>query len=219
MPVSPDYLSWNYPGWSISAELIAYAAFGGLFLLIPKEKFTSFVSVTLIISLFILFLINRDFNLSYTHGYGFVRGVIGFFMGILASELYLFFLEKKRQWTKGCTGFIEILYSGILVISIIYADLLNDYTAFYIVLFGVGILIFADERGLISAILKHPFFIRLGKYSFSIYLNHAIVLAISDVLFFRILKLPIELSYVIIPLNILFIYLLLLFVNLQIHRT
>lgn len=90
-------VSWNIPSWSISAEMAAYFIFGWLLLAINKPKFYKMravaYSIILLLATFSFIYITKGIKLNYTFDYGFLRGIIGFFTGLLCL---LFFCEQKN---------------------------------------------------------------------------------------------------------------------------
>lgn len=204
-------VSWNMPSWSISAEMISYFLFGATMLLlhnlkINKHKAMLYVSVVLI-GWLALYLINGNFKLTYSYDYGFLRGIIGFFTGALCYSIYH---SKKNVWANFDSIWFTIgeVLSILLIFSFVgIGDMLRESQYIYEVLFFAAVLIFSFERGYISSCFKKYFFLhRVGQYSYSIYMTHAFILSLFNVLFVRILKFsPADYSYLFI-FNFLLIY-------------
>jgi len=57
-------------------------------------------------------------------------------------------------------------------------------------LFAVVIVVFSRESGAVSRLLASHHLEFLGKLSYSYYLNHTVVLAVMDLLFFKLIKVP-----------------------------
>ena len=87
-------VSWNIASWSISAEIISYLTFGLLLVLISffkLQKFKIFFFVlVLIVATYTLHSLTKTYEIIYTFDYGFLRGIIGFFTGVLCLNLYLY---------------------------------------------------------------------------------------------------------------------------------
>ncbi|TLU99168.1 acyltransferase family protein [Dyadobacter luticola] len=179
-PVFGAWVANNYPSWSISAEMVSYVVFGLVILLLPKMKYLTFV-VIMIISGF--FIVSRgEYLLAYD--YGFVRGLLCFCLGILTH----LFLSKR---TFQLSSFeIPFLLTLVLAMYAVHHWELNLWKLIFPPLFAIGITIFASSTGFVSKMLSSAPFQYLGRISYSIYLNHAIVLIFVNVILFRLLKSP-----------------------------
>jgi peptidoglycan/LPS O-acetylase OafA/YrhL len=179
-PVFGGWIGLNYPSWSISAEMVSYIVFGLISLLFPFRKNIAFL---LIILLSAAFIIHRgEYLLSYD--YGFIRGLLCFCMGLLTYEV----IKNKRV----NLSFLEFPFLVVLVSTmyLMHHFNLNLWKLAFPVIFSAGIFIFCNSTGMITRLLMTPLFQYLGRISYSIYLNHAIVLILMNVLLFRKLKYP-----------------------------
>jgi peptidoglycan/LPS O-acetylase OafA/YrhL len=151
--------SWNIASWSISAEMIAYMVFGFTMLLINRYS-SAALKTTVYITIAILagaamYLFTGSFKLTHGFDYGFLRGIIGFSLGV-------------------CNG-----------------NYFKEYGFIFEALFFITILIFAFEKGWVSDLLKKSSFLHsTGKYSYSIYMIHTLILSLFNIAFIRVLKLP-----------------------------
>lgn len=183
---------WNYPNWSISGEFICYLVFASMFLIHAKKRFSYLVlSIIIIFSGYLFFYINTgSFNIVNTldFHFNFIRALIGFFLGI---AIYYF-----RSYLKTISFNINLLSNSITEISIcvlvVFATInLDDLiTHFYIIhlAFGMLILIFSFEKGLLSTLFKKKLFQNLGSWSYSIYLNHIFIITIYNMIFLKLFK-------------------------------
>lgn len=179
-PVFGSWMSINYPAWSISAEMVSYFVFGIVILLLPGFRYACFAVITLIS---VLFIISRgEYLLAYD--YGFVRGLLCFCIGIYTHLL----LSKKRFHLSA----FEIPFLIFLVTAMYFTHHwnLNLWKLAFPLIFSLGIIIFASSDGMVSKLLSSRPFQYLGKISYSIYLNHALVLILVNVILFRMLKSP-----------------------------
>jgi peptidoglycan/LPS O-acetylase OafA/YrhL len=184
-PVFGARMSINYPAWSISSEMISYFIFGLVLLFSLKYRNLIFGLITLLCGIFII--IQGEYMLAYE--YGFVRGMLCFSMGIFVSEILKWKEFELSRW--------EWPYIIFLLLSLYWTHVydLNLLKLVFPVLFGCGIIIFASSKGIISRMLSSKVFQYLGKISYSIYLNHAIVIMTIHIILFRILKIaPSELN-------------------------
>jgi len=179
-PVFGSWMSINYPAWSISAEMVSYLFFGIVILLFPRLKYVCFAVLAIISALFIIS--RGEYLLAYD--YGFVRGLLCFCVGI-----YTHLLLSKRRFHLSA---FEIPFLIFLVMAMYFTHHwnLNLLKLAFPLIFSLGIVIFASSAGIVSQLLSSRPFQYVGKISYSIYLNHAIVLILVNVVLFRILKSP-----------------------------
>jgi peptidoglycan/LPS O-acetylase OafA/YrhL len=181
-PVFGSWVSNNYPAWSISAEMVSYIVFGLVILFLPKIKYVSFAIIALLSGLFIIS--KGEYLLAYD--YGFVRGLLCFCLGIFTNLIL-----SRRTFNLSA---LEIPFLIVLIAAmyVVHHWELNLWKLFFPILFAAGIIIFASSKGIVTQILKSESFQYLGKISYSIYLNHAIILILVNVIIFRALKSPVN---------------------------
>lgn len=181
-PVFGTDAGMNYPSWSISAEMISYGIFGLVMFLSGKMRKIGF---TVLILLCVAFMVFRN-DYPFQGDYGFIRGLYCFSFGYFVYEL---FRVRKANTTKWEIPFLVVLTLALYG-SNHYAQ---DYPLYNLIqpfLFGTGIYIFAISEGVISRVLNTKLFLNLGKWSYSIYLNHSVILIVVNVFIFRICKIP-----------------------------
>lgn len=177
-PIFGGWMGLNYPAWSISSEMIAYVIFGMVLLLWPHFKNLAFIVIIVFSTIFTI--LYGEYMLSYD--YGFIRGTLCFSIGVLTFQTL-----KERELK---LSFWEIPYLIILVL-LMYCTHFYEWNLMKLIFpiwFAVGIMVFANSNGIIKQILTTKAFQYLGRISYSIYLNHAIVLIAVNILLFRILK-------------------------------
>ena len=177
-PVFGTWMSNNYPAWSISAEMISYLVFGLVLFIFGNFKYYAFAFVIGISTVFIIS--NGEYLLAYD--YGFVRGLLCFSVGIFTFLIY-------RRFTLNL-NILEIPFL-IFLVGAMYVTQhaqFNLMKLMFPVIFSMGIVIFASSKGVISQLLSSGPFQYLGRISYSIYLNHAIVLILVNVVLFRFFK-------------------------------
>jgi peptidoglycan/LPS O-acetylase OafA/YrhL len=177
----------NYPTWSISAEMIVYIIFGIIVLKTTKR----YRNAVFIIGLIICILISLDLEKYFLTGnYGFIRAYISFIVGY-----YVWFFSRKNF---KISNYWELFFVPLLLL-LFYA--LNSFEstrkeifglAIVPLFFGFSILAFIKSDGLISKILESKPFKFLGDISYSVYLNHAIVVILFPRFFFQILSLDLN---------------------------
>ncbi|HWB26335.1 MAG TPA: acyltransferase [Chitinophagaceae bacterium] len=188
-------VSWNIPSWSISAEMLCYLLFGVIVWFIHKVhiyKSRNFVyGLTAITALLIYYGIRSNFNLERTFDYGFLRAWIGFFTGAVCFNIFSSTREKVIAFSSSFFHVSEVFLLAAMVIMVYNGDYLKPYAFVYEILFFCSIYIFAFEKGLISKLFKKSGLLqKIGTYSYSIYMVHAFLLSIFNIIFIRLLKLP-----------------------------
>lgn len=175
-PLIGNGFSWNYPSWSISAEFITYLFWGGVMFLLRKSRHLKLIAgITIPLALILV---------SYAYTTVVFDAVLGFFTGVLTHKLFARFqLLNKLSRTAG--SLLETAAIALTVVMVCYRPLFNNCPYIYFFLFALDIYIFAFEKGFISSLLKKGPFQLLGKYSYSIYLNHAVVIEVMNFTFSR----------------------------------
>lgn len=188
-------VSWNIASWSISAEMIAYLVFGLTMVFIAKTglaKIKLFIyALVAIAGIALLYKFTGTFGLLYNFDYGFLRGISGFFVGVICFTAFDNYKTSIRAMSNGLFSLLEVLMLAITIALVCYGDTFKNYGFIYLAVFFVTILVFAFEKGWLSAQLKKSKFLhRTGQYSYSIYMIHTLILSLFNVVFFRALKLP-----------------------------
>jgi len=188
-------VSWNIPSWSISAEMLSYILFGMVVWLIHrlniyKTRVFVFAGVALA-ALAIIYAVAGDFKLTYSFDYGFLRAFVGFFTGAVCFNVFSSTREKVIAKPTGLFNALEVIIITAMVILVTFGFPLKPYGYIYTVLFFCSIYVFAFEKGVVSKLFKKSGFLkRVGTYSYSIYMTHALMLSLFNIVFYRLLKMP-----------------------------
>lgn len=188
-------VSWNIASWSISAEMIAYLVFGLTITFINSNKLTAarnvIYSLIVIAAFGLLYYFTDSFGLLFTFNYGFLRGIAGFFVGVLCFNAYNYFKAWLRPMQNSLFSFLEIIALAIVFALVIHGETYKQYGFLYEAMFFITIFIFAFEKGWLSGLLKKSRLLHsMGRYSYSIYMIHTLILSLFNIAFIRILKLP-----------------------------
>ena len=189
-------LTWNLPSWSISAEMISYLVFGiGIFLLsklgIISKRVFFYLGMIAACGITIV-LITGQIQFQYTYDYGFLRGMIGFFTGALCYSAFDRSKDLLYRLPTAVFHVLEIAMVSLIPILVCCGDVFRPFGYVYEVVFFISILVFSVERGFVSTLLqKSTFLKKAGKYSYSIYMTHALLLSLFNIVFIRILKFPV----------------------------
>ena len=179
------YLGMNHPSWSVSAEFISYVLFGlsSLFFFNKKILF-SFVTICLCI---VVYIVKEQFAFS-NYTWFFLRGIIGFNVGCIVYWLFTKKFSVKNN--------LE-LFLPLLIVSVSYFFHSYEFTfkglvnlIFRPLLFGLVILVLLKANHYFSKFLESKPLKFLGKISYSIYLNHILLLLIVPRISFKLFGLP-----------------------------
>jgi peptidoglycan/LPS O-acetylase OafA/YrhL len=188
-------VSWNIVSWSISAELISYIVFGTLVLYTCKSGMyrhqNLFYLLLIFLSVLALYLISFTFAINYSFDYGFLRGILGFFTGVVCFNCFSKSHHIVNRYSSALFSISEILTLTTIAICIYHGETMKPWGAIFEILFFLCIYIFSFEKGIISIGLRRiSLFHKLGQYSYSIYMTHALLISLFNILFIRILKSP-----------------------------
>ncbi|MHB8206318.1 acyltransferase family protein [Mucilaginibacter sp.] len=210
MPAIHD-VSWNIASWSISAEMIAYLVFGLVVTFINTKKLQAFklyIYLIIAVSAFLVMaVLTHSFNINNTFDYGFLRGVMGFFSGVLCFNLYRFIKGKYTAFKPLAFNILEPACLVVIAVLICFGEVLKSFNFIFDTFFFITILVFAFEKGGVSAMLNKSVLLHnMGKYSYSIYMIHTLLLSLFNVVFIRLLKLPASAYWYLFIINYLIIY-------------
>jgi peptidoglycan/LPS O-acetylase OafA/YrhL len=169
-----DQLTWNTPSWSISTELFAYVFFGLSMVLFGRKAMAVFALI--VIAAPILLFAYSPQLLDVTYDFGLVRCLYGFSFGVLINFLFknLHVSDQIKPSSKATWTLVEVMILFAIVRFVILgnADIIGLIAP---LMFGLAVLVFVNEGGLISYALRAKPFLLLGKISYSIYLTHMFV--------------------------------------------
>jgi len=161
---------WNGPAWSIGAEFYVYLLFALLLLTASRRL----VVPSLILSVAALVLLQRwaPTLMNSTWDYGIIRCIAGFFGGVIAYHAYE--VMGRRGFFRATIW--ELAAIALTALFVVFAgdgaDAVSPLSLAAPAVFGVAVIVFAGEEGLISLVLRTRPFKALGRYSFSIYMIH-----------------------------------------------
>lgn len=158
-------IAWNFPSWSIAAELWTYLLFAALFRFArPGRAF----ALTGLCALLYLLVTSGERHLNDIHAGAFARCVFGFSLGALVCLL------RRKVSLRGGTSAVEIL-TTVLALAGVYLTGATEWEFLMPFIFAWSIYLFSHESGVVSRFMKTPPFLLLGALSYSIYMTHAFV--------------------------------------------
>lgn len=169
-----DSLSWNGPSWSISAELFAYLVFFVTTVTIDRRG-RWWVPLGLSIAGYSWLLAKHGSDFDYTYDYGCVRCLAGFNLGMVVYRICpaLRLSFASQSWLELATAVAAIV--GIASASAT-SGIVGTMLSFALL---VGVFSLPTD-GVVGQLLKWPPMPLLGRWSYSIYLVHALVIAVAS---------------------------------------
>ena len=172
-----DTNTWNLPSWSISVEFYTYMVFALMAVTVKKIWYAACVLVVGL-SAALLIYISKDngMYIDWAYDFGFFRCLMSFFSGSIAYGIYMRFSHEGQRKLQFAT-----LFEVLAVMLVAYFVTFQSKTAFNMfapAIFGFTIFIFAFEGGALSKIMKTKVINVLGKWSYSIYLTHFLLIQI-----------------------------------------
>jgi peptidoglycan/LPS O-acetylase OafA/YrhL len=158
-----DRLTWNFPAWSISAEVVAYLAFPVLWVwLRGRSAPVSWLAFALLLAALDALARTNGGRLAIHHDYGVVRCLLEFPMGILVYEAYR--SGRLVRWLSTDAAFGVALAWVVLLMTTLARDIL------IVPGFALLLLAAAHNQGLASRLLASRPLVHLGDVSYSIYM-------------------------------------------------
>ena len=173
-----DGLSWNYPSWSISVEYFTYLIFFWILYGFYSKRYLA-SAITSALSFCVMFALSWALGkptILASYDYGIFRCIASFFAGTAIYGLYMLRPMNLAPITMTAIEFVAVAVSLTLAVHSVDSKIFQLTT---IISFVFLIYVFAPGGGAISQILNLPPFRFLGRISFSIYMTHAIIVAIG----------------------------------------
>lgn len=183
-PILGPGLGMNYPSWSISSEMISYCVFGLISLFFIGKKKDWAILAIIMISIVFFYQTNEYFT---TGRLGFIRGLICFNLG--------YFIFRFSKFDFNIRNEMEFIIPIVVILLMYFLNQQNDVEInlvglmFVPITFTLSIFILLRTNGLFSNILETKPMQFLGKISYSVYLNHHLLLVLVPKLLFKILSL------------------------------
>lgn len=171
-------MAWNAPSWSIGAEFYTYLLFGAACILAGRGLMLAAAALALA-SIGLLAVVSPTYMNS-TADFGLFRCVAGFFTGVVTYRLYAAVGQRVAALSRGTATALELATVALVVAFVIFAGRGPDAVAALSLaapaVFAFAVLVFARESGHLSRLLRARPLAALGRWSYSIYLGHQLVL-------------------------------------------
>ncbi|MBM1222511.1 acyltransferase [Ponticoccus sp. SC2-23] len=166
--------SWNFPSWSVSAEVFAYLIFPlVLFLFGSRRPATALIlALCLFLVLVAVVAVNGLTLTKMMYQFGILRILPEFCIGV---ALYLCFLKIELP-------VLVARWGSVLIVLLIAAGAIAQVPEWQIViaLGGLIFLIACLSRSPDSGVLRHPALVYLGEISYATYMVHIFVIVVVD---------------------------------------
>lgn len=162
-PIIASDAGLNPVSWSVSAEMFSYVIFAGVLLAFKRNK----KAIMLLISLLLTAWLMHHGRLNETSNLGFLRGLLGFTLGVNG-----FLWLKHFRWSHKMGYLCILVLLGIMFLSAQYDNRLLLLLPYLYTLLIVSFS-FAEKK---DYFFTNKFSVYLGKISYSVYLNHYLVL-------------------------------------------
>lgn len=177
-------LSWNYPAWTMSAELAAYIVLGLLVGLLRSRMLRLIGAAVIMVAAGSLYFAdltapNAPFNVASVS-----RCFAAFFLGFIVYDLW-------RDLSAPSARLATALQVGALI-GVAVALTAHFTGELYFINHLIAVLVvvaFANDRGPIAKLMAAPPLLWLGKLSFSLYMVHAVIVTYLQTAFFALERL------------------------------
>lgn len=168
-----EFLTWNYPSWSISVEFATYVAFAGALALLRRRLWIA-LALAVMLAPIVLTLIDRDYE-AINKTFGIVKSVGGFAAGVLCHRLYTRLTVVRVKERLGRFAFSALEIASVLVGLAFVTLAPPEFFVLSPFVFSIVIFVHSMEGGAVSCVLSSRPLLFLGTLSYSIYMAHAFV--------------------------------------------
>ncbi len=177
--------SWNYPAWSVGAEMLAYLVFFWI-VSVMGRRLTPAASLAIGLCAYLVVVAVSDVTLQRTYDLGLLRCLGGFFVGVAMYGAF----EAATGEQAGSAGEIGAVVMVATFLMMPAGSVWVELAT--VAAFAWMVLVFANSSGAISALLRRGLFRFLGRISYSIYMTHALIFLIAFEVAERVWDLPRE---------------------------
>lgn len=167
---APDvFLNWNYPTWTLSAELVAYIGFA-LMCALPTKGWRIALCVAVVAVSTYAYYLQTD-AWAVVNKPSLFRALAGFFLGYLTQVAWKRWPIRSNQTAAILEVFTTVGFVGLMITGA--TGLLYPASP---LIFALMVYTFASAKGPLSSILSSKPLVWIGDRSYSIYLLHAVAI-------------------------------------------
>ncbi|MGU3493290.1 acyltransferase family protein [Xanthobacteraceae bacterium A53D] len=174
-------MAWNAPSWSIGAEFYTYLLFGAVCVLTRGRL--AVASVALAVCAILLLGAMSPTYMNSTADFGLFRCIAGFFTGVMAYRVFEVMRERVPPLKPAAATVLEIATVFAVYMFVTKAgdgpDAVQAVSLAAPLTFAAAVLVFANDGGAVSRLLQARPFAALGRWSYSIYMGHQLVLMMA----------------------------------------
>ena len=169
-----EFDTWNIPSWSIGAEFYTYLVFA--LIIRCSGNAIAWAIIAIALGAAAVLWSSGHPNMNITYDLGLIRCIMGFGIGALCSRIQQRRGAKPFAAAASATAG-ELIMLAVTVVFVVQAGD-NRLSFLAPVIFAAVVLIFAQEAGAASRLLRTRPFRLLGRLSYSIYMVHFFVLIV-----------------------------------------
>ncbi len=175
-----DSLTFNWPSWTISAEFYVYFIFAAIILFFKPNKAWQMAVLAAFVGVIYYGLSRVANNMNITYDYGFWRCLAGFLTGVIGAWMYMRNEHLRERITPFVWTLLEVFALCLyLSFTLVFLGKSQFFIGPVALLF---VFIFAYDGGLISKFMSNKLFSYLAKISYSVYMTHALIAVLFDIL-------------------------------------
>ena len=162
--------TWNHPSWSISTEVATYLVFALSWHYLQRYTWILIV-ITILLAPPLLLILSGD--LAVTFDWGFIRSMLGFSLGALAFNVTQWGPSARllAKLSRLESSIAELFIGGITIAFVCFVGVTPLSIASPFLFTGV-VMLFSQENGIITPLLRQSPMRALGQWSYSIYMLH-----------------------------------------------
>jgi len=168
----------NAPSWSAGVDFYLYILFVLIVIVFRKRTIRVLTYSLLIVATYVyMYLFCTNMSLWVSGSQAYVRGVAGFFGGVLGYQLYKNYMEGNDK-SINSTRIVKVVSWTLLfvIISVLSFKQPGGSDFYMLPIFALFIVsLTVDVDGLISKYLQSKFLQLLGAISYSLYMSHLLI--------------------------------------------
>ncbi|MDX8353762.1 acyltransferase [Cognatiyoonia sp. IB215182] len=154
----------NFPSWSISGEFAAYLVFPLLAFIVHRGQLAAFALAAVSLGVIITYDVLVQTEAITWERIALLRALPGFALGVILYSL--------RHTVTSVEGSAISIFQVVAVACLVGLMHFATHLSLFIPVFGAIILLTWQDRGMLSALLAHPWLQWLGVLSYTIYMMH-----------------------------------------------